>query len=123
MKISITCKHGELRQAVEGEVARLVPKIEKLLTSYSPDLVLLHGSFEKQPRKSQHHFALNLSLPTGTLHAIGTAVEVRASVHQAFTEMAAQLKKHKGKVRHDYEWKRKRGKAERAIPGEVSAAD
>jgi ribosomal subunit interface protein len=123
MKISLSCKHAELRQAVEDEVARLAPKIEKLLKRYSPDLVLLHGSFEKQPRKSEHHFALNLSLPTGTLHSIGTAVEVRASIHQAFTELAAQLKKHKSKVRHDYEWKRKRGKPERAVPDEAPAAD
>jgi ribosomal subunit interface protein len=112
MKISVSCKHDEWRQAVEVEVARQAGKIEKLLKRYSPDLAQLHGSFEKQPRKSEFTFSLNLSLPTGTLHATGGAAEARTSVRQAFTELEMQLKKHKSKVRHDYQWKRKRPRVE-----------
>lgn len=123
MKISVTCRQDDLRQAVEDEVARLVPKLSKLLKHYSPDLVVLRGSFEKQPRKTEHHFALNLSLPTGTLHAVSSAAEVRGTVHLAFTELEVQLKKHIGKVRRDFEWKRKRGREEHGLRRVIPATD
>jgi ribosome-associated translation inhibitor RaiA len=45
---------------------------------------------------------------TGTLHATGEGNDVAGSVRMAFAEVLAQLKKHMGKLRKDYEWKRKR---------------
>jgi len=122
MKISLSCKHDEMREAIEDEVGRLVPKVQKLLKRYAPDLVQLHGLFEKQPRKGLYSFSLNLSLPTGTLHATASATDGRLSVRQAFTELESQLKKHQAKVRKDYEWKRKRRRRE-AAPKEVPATD
>ncbi len=120
MKISLSCKHDEMREAIEDEVGRLVRKVQKLLKRYAPDLVQFHGLFEKQPRKGLYSFSLNLSLPTGTLHATGSATDGRLSVRHAFTELGSQLKKHQAKVRKDYEWKRKRVRRE-AAPKEVPA--
>jgi ribosome-associated translation inhibitor RaiA len=59
-------------------------------------------------RKDEHSCTLNLSLPTGTLHAIGTGANVRAGCKKAFSELEAQVKKHQANLRKDYEWKRKR---------------
>jgi ribosomal subunit interface protein len=112
MKISISYKHLELREPVEEEIARYLDKLNKLLKSYAPDLVQLHGSFEKHPRKTEYTFSLNLSLPTGTLHSTGTGLDVRLSIKQAFVELEAQVKKHQSKLRKDYQWKRKRLRAE-----------
>ena len=123
MKISLSCKHGESRRAVEAEVKKQSPKIEKLLKRYSPDLIQVHGSFQKQPRKNEFTFSLNLSLPTGTLHATGDAAEARKCVHQAFIELENQLKKHKHMVRHDYQWKRKRGRPPKTVRDAIPAAD
>ena len=64
--------------------------------------------FTKNPHREENSFSLNLSLPTGTLHATGTGENVRASCKQAFTELESQLKKHQSRLRKDYEWKRKR---------------
>ncbi len=111
MHIAISYKHVELRQPVEVESERQVGKLSKLLKRYSPDLVLLHGSVEKHPRKVEYTFSLNLVLPTGTLHANGTGADLRASVKQAFAEIEAQVKKHQSKLRKDYQWKRKRPRA------------
>ena len=123
MKISFSYKHMELRQEVEAEVHRHVPKLEKLLKRYAPDLVHLHGSFEKHPRNIQYSFSLNLSLPTGTLHATGEAPDCRMSVHEAFVELESQLKKHQSKLRKDYEWKRKRPRAAPPSTEEAPASD
>ncbi len=112
MKISVSYKHSELREPVEAEAARYLSKLGKLLKSYAPDLVQLHGSFEKHPRKVEYTFSLNLSLPTGTLHSTGIGPDVRLSVKKAFAELEGQVKKHQSKLRRDYQWKRKRARAE-----------
>ena len=108
MKLSISYKHVESQKPVEAEVERHLKKLNKLLRSYDPDLVQLHGAFGKNSHKQERSCALNLSLPTGTLHATATDTIVRTSCKKAFTELVAQVKKHQSRLRKDYEWKRKR---------------
>ena len=115
MKLSISYKNVEPHKPAEKEVERYAGKLNRLLKSYEPDLVLLHGVFSKNPRREENSFSLNLSLPTGALHATGTGDNVRASCKQAFTELEAQLKKHQSLLRRDYEWKRKRPRAVPAL--------
>ena len=108
MKLSISYKSVDSRESVEEESERHIGKLNRLLKSYDPDLVQLHGVFSKNPHNQEHSFSLNLSLPTGTLHATGTGENSRASCKKAFTELEVQLKKHQQRLRKDYEWKRKR---------------
>ena len=111
MKVTIRNAHEEWREPVEKETQRQAAKLEKLLKRYAPDLVLLHADIEKQPRKERYKFVINLSLPTGTLHATGEGFDVLASVKVAFGEICTQCKKHQALLRKDYEWKRKRPRA------------
>ncbi len=115
MKISISYRHIESPQTFEKALDRHISKIGKLLKSYEPDLVQLHGGFEKQPHRVEYLFSLNLSLPTGTLHATGEGPDPTASSRKAFAELESQIKKHQSRLRKDYQWKRKRGKAEQAL--------
>jgi len=108
MKLSISYKNVEPDKSAEKEVARCANKLNRLLESYEPDLVQLHGVFSKYPRREEHSFSLNLSLSTATLHATGTGKNARASCKQAFSELQTQVKKHQSRLRRDYEWKRKR---------------
>jgi ribosomal subunit interface protein len=107
MKLSISYKHVDSHEAVEIEATRAIEKLTRLLKCYEPDLVQLHGVFSQNPHKEEHSFSLNLSLPTGAIHATGTGANVRAACKQAFTELEAQVKKHQSRLRHDHEWKRK----------------
>jgi ribosomal subunit interface protein len=107
MKLSISYKHLDSRDAVEAQTMRAVEKLNKLLKCYEPDLIQLHGVFSQNPHKEEHSFSLNLSLPTGAIHATGAGANVRAACKQAFTELESQLKKHQSRLRHDHEWKRK----------------
>lgn len=113
MKISYSNVHSDLRKQVETISEHHLEKLNRLLKSYSPDLVLLHGCFDKTPphTSQQYEFSLNLVLPTGTLHATGTGAELRPAVKMAFTEIEVQVKKHQQKLRKDFLWKRKRGRA------------
>jgi ribosomal subunit interface protein len=108
MKLSINYKHVDSHDVVEAETARSIKKFARLLKSYEPDLVQLHGAFSKNPHNQEHSFSLNLSLPTGTLHATGIGANIRASCKKAFSELEVQVKKHQSRLRKDYEWKRKR---------------
>lgn len=112
MKLSISYKRVVAsHDTVEAETSRSMKKLERLLKCYEPDLVQLHGVFSKNPHNADHSFSLNLSLPTGTLHATGVGENVRASCKQAFSELEVQVKKHQSRLRKDYEWKRKRPRA------------
>jgi ribosome-associated translation inhibitor RaiA len=111
MKLSINYKLEEWRESIEKETQPHVAKMGKLLKRYAPDLVQLRCSIEKLPRKQAYLFSLNLSLPTGTLHATGEAADVRNSVKTAFAEIETQIKKHMAILRKDYQWKRKRPRA------------
>jgi ribosome-associated translation inhibitor RaiA len=115
MKLSINYKHVESHKPVETEVERHVVKLERLLKSYAPDLIQLHGGFTKNARTDEISCALNLSLPTGILHATGTGASVRTGCKKAFSDLVAQVKKHQAKLRKDYEWKRKRPPARAEI--------
>jgi ribosomal subunit interface protein len=117
MKFSISYKHVESDDGVASQTARHTNKLARLLKAYDPDLVQLHGVFSMNPHHHQHSFSLNLSLPTGTLHATGIGNNIRASCKKAFSELEVQVKKHQQRLRKDYEWKRKRPRA-----GSISAA-
>jgi ribosome-associated translation inhibitor RaiA len=109
MKISVSYRGLHAHDGVEKEVARNCAKVQKLLKSFQPDLVQLHAAVEFLLKKNQYSFSLNLILPTVTLHAASKAKNVRATVRTAFAEIEKQVKKHKDRLRHDHDWKRKRG--------------
>ena len=110
MKLSISYKHVESQEEVVKDVEKHVEKLNKFLKIYAPDLVQLHGVFAANPHKEQHSCTLNLSLPTGSLHATGIGKNARASCKKAFSELEAQVKKHQALLRKDYQWKRKRSR-------------
>jgi len=117
MKLSISYKHVDAHEVVEKQNQPHIEKLSRLLKRYESDLVQLHGVFSKNPHNQEHTFSLNLSLPTGTLHATGVGENVRAACKKAFAELEVQVKKHQSRLRKDYEWKRKRP---RSLPVEAS---
>jgi ribosome-associated translation inhibitor RaiA len=112
MIISLSHKREEWREPVEKEAQKSASKIEKLLKHFDPDLVMLHGAIDKVPRKEEYAFSLNLSLPTGTLHATGEGKDIVGCIKAAFKEIEAQIKKHMAHVRKEFEWKGRGPKAE-----------
>jgi ribosomal subunit interface protein len=122
MKITYRNIEPSYQSLIENDFAHHVEKLNRLLKRYAPDLVQLHSCLEKTPRKSEFRFSLNLTLPTGTLHATGLGADVRTSVKAAFAEIEVQVKKHQQKLRKDYSWKRKRGRARPTFEPEGASA-
>lgn len=108
MKITYSHIEPQFRETVEHESIHHIEKLDRLLKHYPPDAILLHGSIEKTPHKPEFGYSVNLTLPSGALHATGYGADVRVSVKAAFAELDAQVKKHQAKLRKDYLWKRKR---------------
>jgi ribosomal subunit interface protein len=108
MKITYSHIEPEFQEAIEHEIQRHTQKLNRLLKRYAADLVHLHGSLEKTPRKTEFNFSVNLNLPTGTLHATGVGADALGGAKAAFAELEKQVKKHQAKLRKDYVWKRKR---------------
>jgi len=121
MNIAYSQIDAKYREAVDHEAGHHIEKLTRLLKSYAPDSAQLHGSFEKSAHRVEFTFLLNLTLPTGSLHATGVGSDVRASLKAAFKEIEAQVKKHQQKLRKDYVWKRKRIRVLK--PGEMPIAD
>jgi len=114
MNVSFSYRHVDSQQVVAAEVTRRLDKLGKLLKSYQPDLIQLHGVFSKNHRTEEQTLALTLSLPSGTLHAIGSGKNVLAGCKNAFSEIEEQIKKHMSLLRREHEWKRKRSSAARS---------
>jgi ribosomal subunit interface protein len=108
MKITYNHIEQAFRITIEHETERRAQKLNRILRRYDPDLVRLHECLEKSPHKTEYNFSVNLTLPTGTMHATGTAADPLGSVKAAFAELEKQVTKHQQKLRKDYVWKRKR---------------
>jgi ribosome-associated translation inhibitor RaiA len=112
MNVSLSYKHVDSQEVVAGEVTRRLDKLGKLLKSYQPDLIQLHGVFSANHRTHEQSLSLTLSLPTGTLHATGSGKNALAGCKNAFSEIEGQLKKHQSVLRREHQWKRNRLGAE-----------
>jgi ribosome-associated translation inhibitor RaiA len=112
MKVSFSYKIQEAHASVEQEAERHLPKLSRLLKTYSPDLVQLHGVLAHNSHKGALSLSLNLSLPTGTLHVAGSGSDLRPLCKQVFSELESKVKKHQSRLRKQYEWRRKSPRAE-----------
>lgn len=122
MKVSYSQIEADARELIETESRRHIEKLERLLKHYDADLVQLHFTLEKTPRRTEFSLSLNLTLPTGSLQATGRGSDARAGAKIAFAELESQVKKHQEKLRKDYTWKRKRARGA-LKPGELTSAD
>jgi ribosome-associated translation inhibitor RaiA len=124
-KMKITYSHIELefRVPIEHETERHAEKLNRLLKHYAADLVHLHGSLERIPHKPEFSYAVNLTLPTGTLHATATGALALGAAKGAFAELESQVKKHQQKLRKDYVWKRKRARPATLQPSDATSTD
>jgi ribosomal subunit interface protein len=115
MKLSISYKHVESPEVVEKDVVRHVEKLNKLLKVYVSDLVQLHGVFGVNPHKPEYTCTLNLSLPSGSIHATAAGKNIPAACKRSFSELEAQVKKHQALLRKDYQWRRKRPRTDQVL--------
>ena len=79
-------------------------KLDRLLAHFSPDLVHLHGTLETNGTRKSACCSLNLSLPTGQLHARQEGGNSITDLQTCFDHLIAQLKKHMQALRREDSW-------------------
>lgn len=108
MNVTVQYKCDDFRAQIEKDIARYSAKLERWLSRYDSDLLVLHVSYDKHTRKRVYMVNLNLNFPHSALHASAGNVEARFAVRHAFDELETQVSKQQSLLRRDYEWKRKR---------------
>jgi len=94
---------------LENLLQQQTDKLNPLLRVFRPELVHLKGSIVENSPSEGFVISLNLRLPSGQLAAQETSDTVTGAVKAAFSELGAQLKKHKELLRNQHNWPRRRG--------------
>jgi DNA-directed RNA polymerase specialized sigma24 family protein/ribosome-associated translation inhibitor RaiA len=104
------CTSG-VKSALEEYWKEKWPRLEKLLTpSYAPELQevrLTVTCHEQSPQRRWYDIHGVIHLPTGTLAAKSHDKDPRTALDDVVDLLAAEIKRHKERVRKDYIFKRK----------------
>jgi ribosome-associated translation inhibitor RaiA len=106
MQVHFAYHHVPRTPQLESVIQTHVKKLEKLLSTYSPDLVHLHGVLESNAAHQNTVCSLNLSLPTGQLHAREEGGNLMTDLQACFNHVVDQVKKHKEGLRREASWRR-----------------
>lgn len=105
MNVHISYKTGKTPE-IEREFQHQLKKLQPRLQVYKPDLVHFHAIVD--PLNGQGATtSLNLRLPSGQMAAQETGENILAAVKGAFTDLLAQVTRHKELLRGH--WKSRRG--------------
>ncbi|HXZ29498.1 MAG TPA: sigma factor-like helix-turn-helix DNA-binding protein [Terriglobales bacterium] len=99
MNVHISAKSTRTPE-VDREINHQVEKLGRRLQVFRPELVHLHGSLEPGALRHQAVVSLNLRLPSGELAAEQSGPTPLAAVKAAFSELLAQVNRHKEQLRN-----------------------
>src|SRR4051794_12875293 len=94
---------------LEKLIKQQTEKLERYLHVFRPELVHLKGIISDNSPRQGIGVSLNLRLPSGQMAAEATSSSPNAALKVAFDEITEQLKKHKGLLRNQHNWPRRRG--------------
>lgn len=106
MKRHIEAKNFNLQKSDQRLIDELIARLEKKLTTFSPDLVNLRLLAEKNPSRSLYRVSAILELPGKTLATKEERHDLHECLRQAFVEIERQLDAHKAALRRERLWKR-----------------
>jgi RNA polymerase sigma factor (sigma-70 family) len=118
---------GPMKASLESYWSKKLPRLEKLLAPYRPDLqdvrLTIHRH-QQNPQRAWYEGRAVVHLPTGTLAAEANDKEPRAVVDRLADTLAGEIKRHKERVRKDYVFKRKeRARADLSAAGPLLERD
>ncbi len=85
---------------LEKEFQHHIEKLKKRLQVFRPELVHLHGIVEQNSGREGVAVSLNLRLPSGQMAAQEAGPNAVTAIKAAFSDVVAQLKKHKELLRN-----------------------
>lgn len=116
-----------MKARLESYWSKKLPRLEKLLVPYRPDLQdvrLTVHRHEQNPQRAWYEGRAVVHLPTGTLVAQANDKEVYTVLDRLADTLAREIKRHKERVRKDYVFKRKaRARADLSAAGPLLERD
>jgi DNA-directed RNA polymerase specialized sigma24 family protein/ribosome-associated translation inhibitor RaiA len=116
-----------VKATLESYWSKKLPRLEKLLVPYRPDLQdvrLTVHRHEQNPQRAWYEGRAVIHLPTGTLVAEASDKEPRIVLDRLADTLAREIKRHKEHVRKDYVFKRKkRARADLSAAGPLLERD
>jgi len=106
MNVHISYKAGKTPD-IEREFQLQLQKLERRLQVFKPDLIHFHAIVDKENGQGATT-SLNLRLPSGQMAAQNTAQTIQQAVKGAFSDLVAQLTRHKDQLRGAWSWKGRR---------------
>jgi ribosomal subunit interface protein len=105
MERNIDFKDFEPPKNIRTLIDRLTSKLERNVSTLSPELVHLRLMVVRNSARSLYTTSITLVLPGKTLAAKEEQRDVRAGIRAAFVEIERQLEKQKANLRREH-WKR-----------------
>lgn len=93
--------HSQLRAKLEGKI----DKLEAHLEHFPEDATQLHVTLNRHPKKRWFTVALNLHLPSNTLHAEKTGDDPVPALDHAVKALLRELSGLKSELRRETSWK------------------
>jgi RNA polymerase sigma factor (sigma-70 family) len=119
MNVHISYKGLEKTPDVESTVDQHLKKLERRLQFFRPELVSLHGSVLQRSPKAGFVVALNLKLPTTDLATEQASPNAAMAIKASFDALIDQIGRHKGSLRNQHNWPRRRHETGRKVIDEV----
>ncbi len=102
--------------SIENEIAHQTRKLDKRLQVFRPELVHLRGVIEENSAREGFVVSLDLKLPSGDLAAREHGPNYSSVIRAVFDDLLEQILKHKGQLRSEYKWPRRRVGRTRSQP-------
>jgi len=122
MKRNIEFKGFEPQQSVRKLIDRLISKLQKNASMFSPELVHVRVMVEQNSVKSLYTISTTLHLPRKTLAAKEEQHDMQAAIKAAFAEIDRQLEKYKASLRGEHSKRHKRREQVRELNAEAASS-
>jgi ribosomal subunit interface protein len=104
MRYSLIGKNVEVTPELREFFEARLEKLDRLIPTFSEDLVSLHAGVEMNLKRGDFSASLNIHFPQHTLHAEEQSRDVKGAMRAAFEELTRQVDRFKSKLRGEHRW-------------------
>lgn len=104
MRHTLIGKNLEVTPELRAYFESKVEKLDRLIPTFSDELVSLQATVEKNLKRSDYSTSLSLHFPQHTLHCEEQSRDLKGAIRTAFDELTRQVDRFKSKLRGEHRW-------------------
>jgi ribosomal subunit interface protein len=106
MNLKIQHRNFDIPQTVQRLIEKKAQKVQRMLPTFSNDMLDLHVTLEKLPRGSQYEATVVLTIPQTAIRVEEMADNPTGSIQAGFDELLRKIKKFKSQLNREKFWQR-----------------